>query len=431
MIVKNCVMVLLCALQLFALPLFAAATPPAVPEADVPAIRQADDISPDIKLQQQKLDLLLQRIEHQEQRVGVLAYYLAGFSVLMTTIGVVFGFRFVRKTLHAGKVAARKEFEQQTESIISTRLDEERQKRMAEKRDGSMGPELAQALEEIRKTKGYVLSGLAQRKVQQEQGGKELASRTLVGDIPLTAEQKETLDKAARALEFKLPREYLFEDWFVLGVQAFGVEKYEVAADNFARAEKITTDPLLNAIALGFRGLAFAKLKRLTEAVSIYDTVIMLYGDMKDIMIREVVVKAMLNKSLVYREAGLLAEELAVYDEVLKCYGDVTDVALQRMVAKALVNKGIRLGEIDRYTEAIDACDEVVRRYGNSEQVELREQVAHALLNKGSVFAKMGRKDDETAVYDGIIQRYGDAEEAELRSAVKQAIASFRWLNKK
>lgn len=426
MIVKNCVMVIFCAVQLFALPLFAAPKSPAVPESEVSAIRQAGDDSPDIKLQQQKLDLLTERLEHQEQHIGVLAYYLAGFSVLMTVIGVILGFRFVRKTLRTGKAATRKEFEEQTEAIISTRLDEERQKRMAEKVDASIRPELAQALEELRKTKGYVLGGLVQRKAQQD-----LASRTVVGDIPLTAEQIETLDKAAKALEFKLPREYLFEDWFVLGVHAFGVEKYEVAADNFTRAEKITSDPLLNAIALGFKGLAYARLRRLTEAIALYDTVIMLYGDMPDILIREVVAKAMLNKGLAYREAHQLADELAVYDDMLKRYGGATDAALQRMVAKALVNKCIRLGQNNRNVEAISVCDEVVRRYGDAEQVELREQVANALLNKGSVFGKMGRKDDEAAVYDVIIQRYSDAEEPELRNAVKQAIANFRLLNKK
>lgn len=419
-------MVIFCAVQLFALPLFAAPKSPAVPESEVSAIRQAGDDSPDIKLQQQKLDLLTERLEHQEQHIGVLAYYLAGFSVLMTVIGVILGFRFVRKTLRTGKAAARKEFEEQTEAIISTRLDEERQKRMAEKVDASIRPELAQALEELRKTKGYVLGGLVQRKAQQD-----LASRTVVGDIPLTAEQIETLDKAAKALEFKLPREYLFEDWFVLGVHAFGVEKYEVAADNFTRAEKITSDPLLNAIALGFKGLAYARLRRLTEAIALYDTVIMLYGDMPDILIREVVAKAMLNKGLAYREAHQLADELAVYDDMLKRYGGATDAALQRMVAKALVNKCIRLGQNNRNVEAISVCDEVVRRYGDAEQVELREQVADALLNKGSVFGKMGRKDDEAAVYDVIIQRYSDAEEPELRNAVKQAIANFRLLNKK
>lgn len=419
-------MVIFCAVQLFALPLFAAPKSPAVPESEVSAIRQAGDDSPDIKLQQQKLDLLTERLEHQEQHIGVLAYYLAGFSVLMTVIGVILGFRFVRKTLRTGKAATRKEFEEQTEAIISTRLDEERQKRMAEKVDASIRPELAQALEELRKTKGYVLGGLVQRKAQQD-----LASRTVVGDIPLTAEQIETLDKAAKALEFKLPREYLFEDWFVLGVHAFGVEKYEVAADNFTRAEKITSDPLLNAIALGFKGLAYARLRRLTEAIALYDTVIMLYGDMPDILIREVVAKAMLNKGLAYREAHQLADELAVYDDMLKRYGGATDAALQRMVAKALVNKCIRLGQNNRNVEAISVCDEVVRRYGDAEQVELREQVANALLNKGSVFGKMGRKDDEAAVYDVIIQRYSDAEEPELRNAVKQAIANFRLLNKK
>jgi tetratricopeptide (TPR) repeat protein len=419
-------MVIFCAVQLFALPLFAAPKSPAVPESEVSAIRQAGDDSPDIKLQQQKLDLLMERLELQEQRIGVLAFYLAGFSVFMTVIGVVFGFRFVRKTLRAGKASARKEFEEQTEAIISTRLDEERQKRMAEQVDSSIRPELAQALEELRKTKSYVLGGLAQRKAQQD-----LASRTVVGDIPLTAEQIETLDKAAKALEFKLPREYLFEDWFVLGVHAFGVEKYEVAADNFTRAEKITSDPLLNAIALGFKGLAYARLSRFSEAIALYDTVIMLYGDMPDILIREVVAKAILNKGLAYREANQLVDELAVYDDMLKRYGGATEAALQKMVAKALVNKCIRLGQNNRNVEAIDVCDEVVRRYGDAEQVELREQVVNALLNKGSMFGKMGRKDDEAAVYDVIIQRYSDAEEPELRNAVKQAIANFRLLNKK
>jgi len=424
--VKNCVIVIFCAVQLSALPLFAAPKPAVVQESAAPAAQQAADNAGYIKLQQQKLDLLTERLAQQEQHIGVLAFYLAGFSVLMTGLGVVLGFRFVRKTLRTGKAATRKEFEAQTEAIISTRLDEERQKRMAEKMEASIRPELAQALEELRKTKGYVLGGLVQRKAQQD-----LASRTLVGDIPLTAEQMETLDKAAKALEFKLPREYLFEDWFVLGVHAFGVEKYEVAADNFTRAEKITSDPLLNAIALGFKGLAYARLSRLTEAIALYDTVIMLYGDMPDILIREVVAKAMLNKGLAYREANQLADELAVYDDMLKRYGDATDAALQRMVAKALVNKCIRLGQNNRNVEAISVCDEVVRRYGDAEQVELREQVANALLNKGSVFGKMGRKDDEAAVYDVIIQRYSDAEEPELRNAVKQAIANFRLLNKK
>lgn len=423
---KNCVIVIFCAVQLFALPLFAAPKPAVVQESAAPAAQQAADNAGYLKLQQQKLDLLTERLAQQEQHIGVLAFYLAGFSVLMTGLGVVLGFRFVRKTLRTGKAATRKEFEEQTEAIISTRLDEERQKHMAARTEASIRPELAQALEELRKTKGYVLGGLVQRKAQQD-----LASRALVGDIPLTAEQMETLDKAAKALEFKLPREYLFEDWFVLGVHAFGVEKYEVAADNFTRAEKITSDPLLNAIALGFKGLAYARLSRLTEAIALYDTVIMLYGDMPDILIREVVAKAMLNKGLAYREANQLADELAVYDAMLKRYGDATDAALQRMVAKALLNKCIRLGQNNRNVEAISVCDEVVRRYGDAEQVELREQVANALLNKGSVFGKMGRKDDEAAAYDVIIQRYSDAEEPELRNAVKQAIANFRLLNKK
>ena len=57
-------------------------------------------------------------------------------------------------------------------------------------------------------------------------------------------------------------------------------------------------------------------------------------------------------------------EEVAVYDEVVRRFGTATELVLREQVAKALVNKGITLGTLNRSEEALAVYDEVVRRFG-------------------------------------------------------------------
>lgn len=331
-------MVILCGLLFLAMPLFAVSQSTSVPISAVQAAQPSPDVSTDLKLQQQKLDFYKERLDQQDKRIGDLNFTLTFFGVLVSAIGllmtvmvVFFSLRATKEAVLAAKDEAGTEAKKRAQEIIEVWL----------RKDGQ------QILDEIKKAAAGKLGELDEERLKAHEHNEqlkkiidEITSRPIDKDKPLSADQKEVVDKTAKDLESRAPKDYQSEDWFMLGVRAFESAKYETSADNFTKAAEAATDQVQQA-------------------------------------------KALLSKGYVLGQMNRNEEEIAVYDEMVRRYGDADEVALREQVAKALLNKGFRLGKMNKNEEAIVVYDEVMRRYGDATEAALREQVAKALNGIG------------------------------------------------
>ncbi|MDD4929207.1 MAG: tetratricopeptide repeat protein [Gallionella sp.] len=436
---KNIFTAILCCLLFIALSTLAATKQTLQTPDNAPA---TSDISTDLKLQQQKLEFFKERLDSQDKRIGDLAFYLslslACFGVLMTVIVVFFSFRSTKEAVLSAKEEARKEVEAQAKIIIETWLSKEGQPLLVKKVEDTLRPEVDKALGDIRNAAGGVLSGLEEEQriahdhntkhgqlcEQYEKVLSELSARTVDKAQPLSDEQKKTVDEMVKELESKPPKEYRFEDWFMLGIQAFESEKYETAADQFSKAAEAATESVDQAKALLSKGITLGQMQRNEEEIAVYDEVLRRYGEATETALRERVAKALLNKGFTLGQMQRNEEEIAVYDEVLRRYGEAAETALREPVAKALLNKGVTLGQMQRNKEAIAVYDEVLRRYGEAAETALRELVANALVNKGITLGQMQRNEEAIAACNEVVRRYGEAAETALREQVVNALVN-------
>jgi len=427
---KKIMMVVLCWLLLSALPLFALPLP-----APAPGTQVTPDVSTDLKLQQQKLDFFEKRLDSQNNRIGDLGLYLACFGALMTVIVVYFSWRGTREAVLAAREEARLEVEKQAKIIIGTWLGKDGRKLLATKIEESLKPELDKALAQIAKAAAVILAELEvehqkaiENNERQAQLIKELSSRPLDKDKPLSKEQKLTVASAAQALQSKPPKDYQFDDWFMLGVQAFESDKFEIAAEHFSRAVEVTADQVQQAKALFNKGVALGQMGKNEAEIAVYDEVVRRYGDAPEAALRERVANALLNKSVALGQMGKNEAEIAVYDEVVRRYGDAPEAALRERVANERVAKalnGIGFMLLCQAKEIWQGGDETV---ANALLRQALEKIEAALQrkpdepmmlgNQGYILFLLGRGDEAYSVLAKAIALGGEKlRQGELKDA--------------
>jgi tetratricopeptide (TPR) repeat protein len=222
------------------------------------------------------------------------------------------------------------------------------------------------------------------------------------------------------------------------------------------------------------RGVNLAVLGRSDEQIAVYDDVIARYGGSKERDMREVVLRALEEKLLAYREQedfeatlevcddlldrygtdsdyyatdatartlirkgdvlnklGKMGPELACYDQVINTWASDESWIMRKHAAEALLAKAVALNEADQAGAEMECYDELVRRYAEDDDDSVRAVAADALVHKGLSFRALSEDaaedtgmlqiDDEIACYDRVIARYGDETSHEMRRALSAA----------
>ena len=111
---------------------------------------------------------------------------------------------------------------------------------------------------------------------------------------------------------------------------------------------------------------------------------------------------------------------IEICDGTVNRFREAEELVLREQVAKALVNKGVALGTLGRLEEVIEICDEIATWLQEAGELELQEQVARALVNKGVALGSLDRLKEATDVYNEVISRFEG--EAALRHQVDRAL---------
>jgi len=178
----------------------------------------------------------------------------------------------------------------------------------------------------------------------------------------------------------------------------------------------------LVAKALFNKGVRLGRLGQLNEAITVYDEVVKRFRQGGSTTIQGQVGYALLNQGCALGQLGLNDEAIAIYDSILSRHGASRELALQCVVAKALLNKGAVIGNMNRNDEAIAIYNKVLSRYDAANDPALCHVVAWTLLNKGHALNRIGLEDEAIAEYDNVVKRFDAAADPRLRAAVGEAL---------
>jgi tetratricopeptide (TPR) repeat protein/energy-coupling factor transporter ATP-binding protein EcfA2 len=179
--------------------------------------------------------------------------------------------------------------------------------------------------------------------------------------------------------------------------------------------------------ALIYKGLALGALGRFEDAIRAYEEVVARFGGSGEPGLAEQVAKALFSKGVALGALDRSEDEIRAYEEVVERFGDSGEPGLAEPVAKALFNKGVTLGALGRSEDEIRAYEEVVERFGDSNEPGLAEQVGKALFNKGVAFRALGRPEDAMRAYEEVVERFGDSNEPGLAEQVGKALVNKGW----
>ncbi len=224
----------------------------------------------------------------------------------------------------------------------------------------------------------------------------------------------------------KTPEEsYSFDDWNTRAHAAYAVNKLEDAAFFWFKSAQIpNADAVKVARALFNRGVTQGLLMQREAAITSYDNVVHLFGEVNESALRELVAKSLVNKGITQALMEQRDFSITTYDDVVRRFGKDSEVAIQEQVSIALVNKGITQGKLGKNEAAVVTCDEVVRRFGEASESSLRAQVAKALLYKGLRQGILKQSEEEISTYEDIIRLFGSSSEIVLLAQVATAMVN-------
>ncbi|MBK1732053.1 tetratricopeptide repeat protein [Thiococcus pfennigii] len=182
------------------------------------------------------------------------------------------------------------------------------------------------------------------------------------------------------------------------------------------------TDPVTEATAMFWKGLAQGELGESAASIATYDRVVERFGESTDGELQVRVAWALFNMGYRQGQLGESGAAIATCDAVVERFGESTDRELQEAVARALVEKGYSQDELGEPAAAIATWDRVVERFGESPDPELRVRVASALVNKGVRQDQLGEPAAAIATYDRVVERFGESPDRALQVLVASAL---------
>lgn len=377
--------------------------------------------------------LISSRLDMQDKRVsdfGISTSWLgigvAVLGILITLIAIATGFltyisvrnRATQEAKDAAEDAAKKWFNDNDDLLI----EELRQKTL-------------QALKEVDEhvvaTTQEVNKAAANAKKELDELVAHAAHQPLLLSDPAAQTQPspeaiQAVRAASQALESKPEIEFTAQEHYVRGLSEYNAKRFDSALVNFEKAmdaavqEEYTSEELANflfAIAL-----TNGALNKEEEEIQLYDELAQRFGNDTSPAVRELVVRALVNKGFKLGKFDRSEDAIQVYDDLLQKFGRDTSPAVREQVVKALINKGVRLGKLDRGEEAIQIYDDLLQQFGNDTSPTMRENMAQALLNKGYRLGQMNRSEDEIQVYEDLVQRFDSDPSPSLRKLVAKAL---------
>lgn len=163
------------------------------------------------------------------------------------------------------------------------------------------------------------------------------------------------------------------------------------------------TDDTRVPFALFNRALTLRRLGRPEAALADYDRLTTLLETAKQPREREVMARAMLNKSVL---VGLLrdpAEQMALLDTLITRFD--RDADLQAIIVQAMINRAILLDQAHDAAAAHNAYDAIVDRFGTSEDAAIARHVTQALFNRAMLMFSAESWADAVVAFDAVRAR--------------------------
>ena len=184
-------------------------------------------------------------------------------------------------------------------------------------------------------------------------------------------------------------------------------------------------DPVLRRIcayASVERGVDLAALGRSDQQIAAYDDAIARYGAFKDRSMREIVLRALEEKLLAYREQEDFEAALEVCDDILARYELDPEFHAIDAVARTLIRKGDLLNRLGKMGQELACYDRVVATWANDPEWPLRKHAAEALLAKAAALSEADQAGAEMECYDELLQRYAEDAEDSVRAVAAAAL---------
>jgi tetratricopeptide (TPR) repeat protein len=210
----------------------------------------------------------------------------------------------------------------------------------------------------------------------------------------LSADDKETLEKADTQLKEKPESQYAFDDWNTRAFAAYAENNLALAVEYWRKAVLAPDATDLSAARLLVNiGVTLNTQNKLDEAIACYNDVISRYGSSNEVPLRDATGRALINKGDILDAQGKSDAAIACYNEAIRYLGTSTETFLLESVARSLHNKGIVLDGQNKSGDAIACYDEIIERFGASVDAVLQASVAHALNGKGFIQLNLAKQD--------------------------------------
>jgi tetratricopeptide (TPR) repeat protein len=215
------------------------------------------------------------------------------------------------------------------------------------------------------------------------------------------------------------------------GTDAFGVlddmiKRFTDWATTVAPRDELAFNArLVVVLAMRLKAELLAKLDEKRAAAEAYGEIFHLFQHVdRDGQVMRNTARSMIDCGLLLGEMGRDDEEIAAYDAVVARYGEIHLVPLSHVVIKALENKALTYRDQEDHEAVVATCDDLIRRYEFNPGQGIADRVGRAMIRKANALNKLGKTAQELACYDHAVMRYAHWPEPEIRKHAAIALIS-------
>ena len=201
------------------------------------------------------------------------------------------------------------------------------------------------------------------------------------------------------------------------------ISVYEEIVELFGNVKQLELQ-LQVAVALIFKAIVLRKLGKLDSAISACEEVVELFGNIETSVVREVVGITLVAKGVMLKESGDFKAAMLANEEAKRRLCDALHPAAQLATAAVITEKGELLWKQGDPHSAVSALEEVVTRFGSSGDPHMRRVVVRALINKGHVLQEQGDYRSAVSAWDEVVTRFDTSDNPELQKWIAWALVS-------
>ncbi len=170
------------------------------------------------------------------------------------------------------------------------------------------------------------------------------------------------------------------------------------------------------------RAIELAILGRSDEQIAAYNDVIARYGPSNDRRMRSIVLRALEQKLLAYREQEDFEAVVEVCDDLLARYEDDPAGDAADAVARTLIRKGDVLNRLGKMGQELGCYDRVIATWGTDDDAGMRKHAGEALLAKATVLSEADQAGAEMECYEELLRRYADDKDETVRAVAADGL---------